>query len=381
MPITIGIIAGEASGDILGAHLISALHQQHPSLKFVGIAGPKMQALGAKTLAPMEQLSVCGIFEVLRHLWGLWRLRRRLLAYFIAHRPALFIGIDAPDFNLGLERQLKKIGIPVIHYVSPSLWAWRKGRLTAIAEAVNHVLTLFPFEPALYKAANIPATFVGHSLADTLPLYPRPKLARKQLQLPAHVPLIALLAGSRNNEIERHAMLLVDTARQIQKRLPDAIFVLPMVNVASHELFVRLTAHSQPPLPLHFVVQQTQLALTAADVVLVASGTATLEAALLKKPMVIFYRVSALTWFIVKLMCRTRWVGLPNILAGRTVVPELLQHEATPERLADEALLLLADASQRADLKRCFTSLHHNLKQNAAQRAAQVVLGYLGTSL
>lgn len=377
MPV-IGIVAGEASGDLLGSHLIKALKKYRPDIEFVGIAGPKMQAAGAVSLFPMERLAVRGYFEVLRHLFGILRIRRQLLAHFRKNPPDLFIGIDAPDFNLGLERQLKRLGIKTVHYVSPSIWAWRRGRMRKIRRAVSHVLALFPFEAPLYEKAGVPATYVGHPLADMLPLDSDREAAQRELKLPTDKLVIALLPGSRQSELDYMADLFVRTAQQIQEQIPDVVFLVPVVSQETRWKFqAAIVRHGAGSLPLQMLFGHAHLAMQAADAVIVASGTATLEAALLKRPMVITYRMSALSWQILRHMNYLPYVGLPNILAGKLVVPELLQGEATPEKLTETVLLLANDKAAIARIQEEFTALHHLLRQNTEEKAAQVILGML----
>ena len=377
MPV-IGIVAGEASGDLLGSHLIKALKKHRPDIEFVGIAGPKMQAAGAVSLFPMERLAVRGYFEVLRHLFGILRIRRQLLAHFRKNPPDLFIGIDAPDFNLGLERQLKRLGIKTVHYVSPSIWAWRRGRMRKIRRAVSHVLALFPFEAPLYEKAGVPATYVGHPLADMLPLDSDREAAQRELKLPADKLVIALLPGSRQSELDYMADLFVRTAQQIQEQIPEVVFLVPVVSQETRWKFqAAIVRHGAGSLPLQMLFGHAHLAMQAADAVIVASGTATLEAALLKRPMVITYRMSSLSWQILRHMNYLPYVGLPNILAGKLVVPELLQGEATPEKLAETVLQLANDKAAITRIQEEFTALHHLLRQNTEEKAAQVILGML----
>lgn len=377
MPV-IGIVAGEASGDLLGSHLIKALKQQRPDLEFVGICGAKMQGAGAVTLFPMERLAVRGYFEVLRHLFGLLRMRRQLAAYFIKNPPDLFIGIDAPDFNLGLERKLKRHGITTIHYVSPSIWAWRRGRMRKIKRAVSHVLALFPFEVPLYEKAQVPVTFVGHPLADMLPLEPDYAGARRELKLPDDKLVIAMLPGSRQSEVHYMADLFVKTAIQIHQQIPEAHFLVPLVTRETRWKFEEaIHQNNASELPMTLLFGHAHLAMEASDAVIVASGTATLEAALLKRPMVITYRMSPLSWQILRHMNYLPYVGLPNVLAGRMLVPELLQNEATPDNIADTLLKLVYDKPAVAEIKREFSDIHARLRQNTEEKAAQCVLSLL----
>lgn len=377
MPV-IGIVAGEASGDLLGSHLIQALKKQRPDLEFIGIAGPKMQAQGAVSLFPMERLAVRGYFEVLKHLLGILRIRRRLLAYFRKNPPDLFIGIDAPDFNLGLERRLKRGGIKTVHYVSPSIWAWRKGRMRKIKRAVSHILALFPFEVPLYEKAGVPVTYVGHPLADVLPLEPDQAAAQRELKLPKDKLVIALLPGSRQSELDYMADLFVRTACRIHQQMQNAHFLVPVVSRETLWKFqAAISRHEADALPISVLFGHAHLAMEAADAIIVASGTATLEAALLKRPMVVTYRMSPLSWQILRHMNYLPFVGLPNILAGKSVVPELLQNDATPEMLAETVLKLVGDKNAASEIRREFTAIHHTLRQNTEEKAAQAILTML----
>jgi lipid-A-disaccharide synthase len=375
--IRIGIVAGEASGDMLGSHLIQALKQKRTDLEFVGIAGPKMLAEGAQSLFPIERLSVRGYLEVIKHLFGLLRLRRRLLKHFLNNPPDIFIGIDAPDFNFWLEKKLKNKGIKTIHYVSPSIWAWRKGRINKIKHCVNHVLALFPFEPALYHQAGIPVTYVGHPLADMLPLEPNVNGAREGLRIKQSSLVVAMLPGSRQSEVQQHADLFVKTAKLMYAENANAIFLVPLITRETRQIFELAIFHEPEPLPIQILFGHAHDAMEAADVIIVASGTATLEAALLKKPMVITYRMPNLSWQLLKRMRLQPYVGLPNILAGKFIVPELLQEDSTPEKLAESALQLIGDAGKLAEVKAEFTKIHLSLRQNTAEKAAVAILDHL----
>ena len=375
---TIGIVAGEASGDLLGSHLIRALKKYRPDLEFVGIAGPKMIGEGAKSLFPMERLSVRGYVEVLRHLPGLLKIRKQLLQHFLQNPPDIFIGIDAPDFNFGLERSLKRKGIRTVHYVSPSIWAWRKGRMNNIRQAVSHMLALFPFEPALYEQAGVPVTYVGHPLADMLPLEPDLQAARENLKLKPGKLVIAMLPGSRQSEVQQLADLFVKAAKLIAQEQPEVQFLVPLITRETRRIFeLAIYQNQAEELPLQILFGHAHLAMEAADAVIVASGTATLEAALLKRPMVITYRMPALSWQLLKRMNYLPYVGLPNILAGRFLVPELLQHDATPEKLAEATLKLVGDRAMGAEIRAEFLRIHESLRQNTEEKAAQAILAYL----
>ncbi len=375
--VRIGIVAGEASGDLLGCHLIQALKLKRTDIEFVGIAGPKMMGEGAQSLFPMERLSVRGYVEVIKHLFGLLRLRKQLLKHFLNNPIDLFIGIDAPDFNFWLEKKLKNKGIKTIHYVSPSIWAWRKGRINKIKQAVTHMLALFPFEPALYQQAGVAVTYVGHPLADMLPMEPDVIAAREGLKIKSSALVIAMLPGSRQSEVQQHAQLFVKTAKLIYADYPNALFLVPLITRETRQIFELAIFHEPDNLPIQILFGHAHDAMEAADVVIVASGTATLEAALLKKPMVITYRMPKLSWQLLKRMQLQPYVGLPNILAGRFVVPELLQDDSTPEKLADAALKLVSDTNYAAEIKEEFNKIHHSLRQNTAEKAAVVILSHL----
>lgn len=374
-PLTIGVVAGEASGDLLGAHLIRALRERLPLARFTGIGGPRMQSAGLDALYPMEKLAVRGYVEVLRHYLEIAGIRRNLAKHFLAEPPALFVGVDAPDFNLGLERKLRSAGIPTAHFVSPSIWAWRGGRMRKIKHAVSRMLTVFPFEQALYEQAGIPVTYVGHPLAEMLSQVPDRAAAREQLRLPAGGKVIALLPGSRVSELEQMADLFIETAKQIAAGLPDAQFLVPLVNRPTRELFetalYRREAHE---LNLTVLFGHAHEAMAASDVVLAASGTATLEAALLGRPVVITYRMPWLSWWIMSNRRYQPYVGLPNILAGEFIVPEFLQDEATPENLSQAILNLMFDTAVRARLEARFAAMAQELRQHSAERIASALL-------
>lgn len=375
--VRIGIVAGEASGDLLGSHLIQALKSKRSDIEFVGIAGPKMIGEGAQSLFPIERLSVRGYIEVIKHLFGLLKLRRQLLKHFLTNHIDLFIGVDAPDFNFWLEKKLKNKGIKTIHYVSPSVWAWRKNRIKKIKHAVSHMLALFPFEPALYQGAGIPVTYVGHPLADILPMEPDANAARDGLRLKSSALVIAMLPGSRQTEVQQHAELFVKTAKLIYADYPNAIFLVPLITRETRQIFELAIFHEHENLPIQILFGHAHDAMEASDVVIVASGTATLEAALLKKPMVITYRMPKLSWQILKRMRLQPYVGLPNILADKFVVPELLQDDSTPEKLAEATIKLISDIGYAAEIKAEFTKIHLSLRQNTAEKAAVVILSHL----
>ena len=372
------MVAGEASGDFLGAHLIEALKSRLPGARYAGIGGPKMESAGFDSWFPMEKLAVRGYVEVLRHYPEIIGIRRRLRRRMLAERPALFVGIDAPDFNLDLEVSLKRSGIPTMHYVSPSIWAWRGARLGRIARAVDQMLVLFPFEATLYRRANIPVAFVGHPLADVIPLEDSTGAAREQLRLPPERRILALLPGSRQSELRYMASTFVRTAKLAHERLPQAHFLVPLVNRQTRSLFeAALYDEGGQDLPLTILFGHAREAIAASDAVLVASGTATLEAALYRKPMVITYRMAELTWKIMSRMRYQPYVGLPNIIAGEFIVPELLQHEATPENLAQALVNVHNDPVIQRRLPERLAAIHRSLRQDTAARAAEAVLAWL----
>ncbi len=372
--IDLGVVAGEASGDLLGAHFVRALKQTHPELRSAGIAGPRLVDAGVEAIYPSEKLAVNGYVEVLRHLPELLWIRSRITRYFRHERLRVFVGIDAPDFNFTLEAKLKRAGIPTVHFVSPSLWAWRPERIHRIKQAVSHMLVVFPFEEQIYRDAGIPVSYVGHPLADVIPLEPDSAAARATLGL-ASGPVIALLPGSRRSEVSRHARLMLEAAVLILQHHPAVQFVLPAANEAA-ALQVR-QAMQGLALPLHILEGQSHTALAACDVALVASGTATLEAALFKKPMVITYRVPALTAYLMRKKALQPWIGLPNILAREFVVPERVQEAATPENLAHDALAWLDDAPRQRAAIETFRAMHLSLRQDASARIAEAVAPYL----
>ena len=363
----VGVVAGEASGDALGVTLMKAIRTRYPDATFEGIAGPGMQDIGAKSLFPMDRLSVRGYVEVLKALPGLLWLRRTLARHFLEHPPDLFVGIDAPDFNLALEKRLKRAGIPTLHMVAPTVWAWRPGRLPAIRESVDGILSIFPFERPLFEAAGIPITDIGHPLAQQIP-ETVDRVAARQALLPGKTgPVVALLPGSRVSELEFHAPLFVQVAALLQSRFPLIHFLVPMVDARTRVLFENALAGGLQTPAVTLLDGHAWEALSASDVALVASGTATLEAALLKCPMVITYRLSALTAWMVRRRGLSQFVGLPNIILGRSVVPELIQENATPHALADAVAALLNDPERRISMVQSFQSIHHLLRANSQQ--------------
>ncbi|MDP3636673.1 MAG: lipid-A-disaccharide synthase [Azonexus sp.] len=374
--VRIAMVAGEASGDLLASHLITALKAKLPDAVFYGIGGPKMQAVGFDAWWSMENLAVMGYVDALKNYREISGIRRQLKKRLFDLRPDIFIGVDAPDFNLGLETSLKSAGIKTIHYVSPSIWAWRGGRIKKIARAVNRVLALFPMEPPLYEKERIPVTYVGHPLADIIPLVTNKLAVREKLAMPRDVPVFALLPGSRRGELEMMADTFVQTAKIIRERyLPNALFIVPLTTRETRLRFeMAIYQQEAGEVPFRLLFGHAQDALGAADVSLVASGTATLEAALIKRPMVITYKIAKFSYWIMKRMAYQAFVGLPNILAGRSVVPEILQDEATPEALAEALFKLYEDKENAEAVAEAFTDIHLQLRQNTAEKAANAVI-------
>jgi lipid-A-disaccharide synthase len=374
----VGIVAGEPSGDLLGAHLMRALLAQRPGLRFVGIGGPKMEAAGAEILFPMEKLAVRGYVEVIKHYWEILGIRRKLRDHFLTHPPALFIGVDAPDFNLGLELDLRRAGIPTVQYVAPAVWAWRRERIQTVKHAVSMLLTLFPFEARLFEKEGVSVRYVGHPLADMLEELPSVEAVREELRIATHIPVVAMLPGSRVSELENMAELFVRTAVKLNEAIPGIRVLVPFASRTTRELFETALAKVAPEeLNLTMMIGHSLEAMAAADAVLVASGTATLEAALLKRPMVITYKVSRLSYWVLRRRAYQPFLGLPNILAGEQIVPELVQDAATPESLSEALLTLLRDEDVREKLDERFEAIRRALRQNTAEKAAQAVLPLL----
>ena len=368
----IALVAGEASGDILGAGLMRALKAQHPAVEFIGVGGPLMQAEGLTSYFPMERLSVMGLVEVLGRLRELLARRKLLIKTLIEEKPDVFIGIDAPDFTLNLELKLRQAGIKTVHYVSPSVWAWRQKRVLKIREGCDLMLTLLPFEARFYEEKGVPVRFVGHTLADAIPLQADRGAARAELGLPDG-PLVALMPGSRGGEVGRLGALFFDAAERLQAQKPGVRFVLPCASPQRRAQIETLLEGRN--LPLTLLDGQSHLALAACDAVLIASGTATLEALLYKRPMVVAYRLAPLTFWILKRMVKSPYISLPNLLAQRLLVPELLQDDATPEALA-QTLLPLIDGGE--EQTRGFDDIHRTLRRDASNQAADAVLTLIG---
>jgi lipid-A-disaccharide synthase len=371
--VRIGIVAGEVSGDMLGAGLMRALKKFLPGARFEGIGGPRMQAEGCRSLYPMEKLSIIG-FESLGKYPEIREIRRRLCRRFLEEPPDVFIGVDAPDFNLGLERRLKSAGVLTVHYVSPTVWAWRGWRIRLIRRAVDHMLTLFPFEARYYRERRIPVTFVGHPLADQAKANPDRLAVRKRLRLPRDRTLVALLPGSRLNELRRHADLFVETALWLHRRHPDLHFVAPFVDAETLSVFRQsLHKYAAENLPLTLLPNHSRAAMAASDIVLLASGTATLEAALLGRLMVVTYKVSPLSYFLIRLFSRVSHYSLPNNLAGRELVPEYLQDRATPENLGRAVEYYLSHPGQARSVLQALDKMQRSLRRNADAGAAAAV--------
>lgn len=372
------MVAGEASGDLLASQLLLALRARLPAAVFFGIGGPRMIGQGFDAWYPLEKLAVRGYIEVLKHYREIAGIRRALQSRLLAEPPDVFIGVDAPDFNLALEKALKRSGIASIHYVSPSIWAWRGGRIDKIGVSVSRILALFPFEAPLYEAKGIPVTYVGHPLGDMLPLEDSRLTARSLLGIAASTPVFALLPGSRQSELHYMADTFLATAQRIHQQLPEALFLVPLATRETRTLFEQAMARCQAnDLPLRLLFGHAHQAMMAADVVLVASGTATLEAALLKRPMAIVYKMSPTTYRLMRRMAYLPYVGLPNVLAGKFVVPEFIQDDASPENLAQALLNLYADKGVCAQIRALFDDMHRQLRRNAADQAAAAIVASL----
>lgn len=372
------MVVGEHSGDTLGAGLITSLRHTHPNAKFIGIGGPKMNALGFESLFAMDELSVMGLVEVLGRIRRLLHVRKTLVDFFTANKPDVFIGIDAPDFNIGLELKLKVHDIKTVHYVSPSVWAWREKRIFKIAKATNMVLALLPFEKAFYDKHDVPCTFVGHPLADDIPMQSDKGLARDKLGLPQDKKILALMPGSRGGELSRLLEDFFESAKQLQAQDSELFFVAPMVSEQRTEQFNALKAEFAPDLTIEVVLNQTQDVMAASDCLLTASGTVTLEAALIKRPMVICYKFSPITFFLGRRFVKLKWFSLPNLLTNKPLVPELLQKDVCPENIVPLVKeRLYQDQSQLND---SFTAIHQQLKCDASKQAAKAVLDVLSST-
>ena len=375
---TFAIVVGEHSGDTLGAGLMQALKTQYPQAKFIGIGGAKMQKLGFESLFAMEELAVMGIIEVLGRLRRLLQVRKSLVEHFTQNKPDVFIGIDAPDFNIGLELRLKKHDIKTVHYVSPSVWAWREKRIFKIAKATDMVLSLLPFEKAFYDKHQVPCTFVGHPLADDIPMVSDKKQARVELNLPLENKILALMPGSRGGELSRLLEHFFQSAEQLQQEDENLLFVAPMVSEKRAAQFNTLKSQLAPHLKIQVIIDKTQAVMAASDCLLTASGTVTLEAALIKRPMVICYKFNMLTHLLAKWLVKLQWFSLPNLLANKTLVPELLQDEVCLEKIIP--LVKTRLYHDQTQLNDSFNIIHQQLKCNASKQAAKAVIDLLNTS-
>ncbi|MFV3387251.1 lipid-A-disaccharide synthase [Pseudomonas sp. NY15364] len=372
-PLRVALVAGEASGDILGSGLMQAIKARHPDAEFIGVGGARMEAEGLKSYFPMERLAVMGLVEVLGRLFELLGRRRQLARDLIAAQPDVFIGIDAPDFNLGLELKLRRAGIKTVHYVSPSVWAWRQKRVLKIREACDLMLTLFPFEAQFYDAHQVPVRFVGHPLADAIPQQADRAAAREALDLPQDGPVVALMPGSRGGEVARLGELFLDAAIRLRSLRPGVRFLLPCATPERREQLEQMLAGRD--LPLTLLNGRSHEALAACDAVLIASGTATLEALLYKRPMVVAYRVAPMTYRILKRLVKSPYISLPNLLAERLLVPELIQEAATPEALAQTVAPLIDGGQVQTE---GFDVIHRALRRDASVSAADAVLKLAG---
>ncbi|MGQ8819689.1 lipid-A-disaccharide synthase [Bibersteinia trehalosi] len=378
---TIAIVAGEVSGDILGAGLIDALKQHYPNARFIGVAGEHMLSAGCETLFDMEELSVMGLAEVLKHLPRLLKRRQQVIDTMLQLKPDVFIGIDAPDFNLTVEEKLKAAGIKTIHYVSPSVWAWRQKRVFKIKRAVDMVLAFLPFEKAFYDRFDVPCRFVGHTMADSIAIEPNRAEACANLNLDPNQRYLAILVGSRGSEVGFLAEPFLQTAQLLKARFPDLQFLVPLVNQKRREQFIEIKARFAPDLDLILLDGNARQAMIAADATLLASGTAALEAMLCKSPMVVGYRMKPLTYWLAKRLVKTDYISLPNLLANAPLVPELIQAECNPQNLAKHLGEYLSDeptAQQKtAELKQRFVELHQQIQCDADKQAAQAVVDLL----
>ncbi|KGK22597.1 lipid-A-disaccharide synthase [Vibrio navarrensis] len=374
-PLRIGIVAGELSGDTLGEGFIQAVKARYPDAEFVGIGGPKMIAQGCQSLFDMEELAVMGLVEVLGRLPRLLKVKAELVRYFTQNPPDVFVGIDAPDFNLRLELDLKNAGIKTVHYVSPSVWAWRQKRIFKIEAATNLVLAFLPFEKAFYDKFNVPCEFIGHTLADAIPLESEPAAARALLGLEQEKKWLAVLPGSRGSELKMLAPTFIETCKLLHQQYPDLGFVVALVNQKRRQQFEQAWQQYAPELEFKLVDDTARNVITAADAVMLASGTVALECMLLKRPMVVGYRVNALTAFLAKRLLKTEYVSLPNILAGEELVKEYLQDDCTPQNLFAEVSRLLEGNNQSMLNK--FTEMHHWIRKDADQQAANAVLNLI----
>jgi len=377
--VSLALVAGEVSGDLLAARLMAGLRPRLPGVAFHGIGGPRMLEQGLVSDVPMDTLTVRGLLPVLLRYRELKGIQNRLRDRLLAERPAAFIGADYPGFNLGLEEQLRAGGIPTVHFVGPQIWAWRGGRIKKIQRAVSHMLVIFPFEEELYRQAGVPVTYIGHPLAETIPMQPDVAGARRRLGLADDAKVVTVMPGSRMSEIKYLTEPYLRTVKLLAARDPSLRFVAPMAGARQKAYFTQIAAKAGlQDAPLRLVDGQSHDCIAAADAVLAASGTATLEVALFKKPMVIAYKVLQAEWLLIRNMGYLPWIGLPNILAREAVVPEFLQHAATPEALAGALWFQLNDENNRKRLQQRFTDMHHSLLRDSAQKSADAVLQVIG---
>ncbi|EGV28749.1 Lipid-A-disaccharide synthase [Thiorhodococcus drewsii AZ1] len=376
-PLTIGIVANEASGDLLGAAIVREIRRHGGEVRFVGVAGPAMLAEGCETLFDMDRFSVMGLMEVLGHLRELLGLRRSLVRHFIENPPDLFIGVDAPDFNLGLERRLREAGIKTVHLVSPTVWAWRPGRVKAIRRSVDLMLSVFPFEETFLRQHGVPATYVGHPLADEIPLDVDRAAARVALGLPTEGSVVAILPGSRVGEMQRLAEPFIETAKRCLTARPELRFVVPCVSLRLRALFAAELERIAPDLPVILVEGRSREAMAAADCLLTASGTATLEGLLFERPMVVAYRVHPISYHVVKQLglVKVPYIAMANLLAGRELAPEFIQSRCRPDLLAPAVLSFFDDPRRVEEIQVEYRRIHRALRCNAASEAAKALLG------
>jgi lipid-A-disaccharide synthase len=377
--LSVVIVAGEPSGDVLAARLLAGLKPHLPGARSHGIGGPAMAAQGFASQVPLETMTVRGLFEIIPRYRELKGIQKRLRDQLLAERPAVFIGADYPGFNLGLEGELKAAGIPTMHYIGPQIWAWRGGRIKKIIKNVSHMLVIFPFEEEIYRKAGVPVTYVGHPLAELVPLVPDAAAARRHLGLADDARVVTVMPGSRMGELKYNTAAFIGAAKLLLQRDPGLHVVAPMAGAKQKEYFLKLVREAGlQDVPVQLLDGDSHAAICAADAVLVASGTASLEVALYKKPMVIAYRMMRASWEIMRHMGYQPWIGLPNILAREFLVPELLQHHASAEALAENMWKQLTDAPHRANLIRRFTDMHHSLLRNSAEESAAAVLKVIG---
>jgi len=379
----IAILAGEASGDLIGSHLMSYLNSKIKNIEFIGVGGPEMSKNGLISYFDYREISVHGYFDALKKIFRLFSLRRKVVDYLLKEQPDIFIGIDAPDFNFGIERKLKFKNIPTFHYVAPSVWAWRQGRVFDIKENVDHLFAVFPHEPKIFQKAKVPITFVGHPLANQIPLNPNVNKGRERLHLDKGKTIIALLPGSRSSEIKYHLELMIDTAILINKeltwrKLKRAEFLIPINSKDNYNKMANtLDTYNNKIKSIKLIIGHSHDTICSANMVIAVSGTATLEAALYKKPMIIVYKTSSLSYLLLKKMLLIPYIGLPNILLNRFVVPEFIQNKATPTNVSNKAVEILTDKKLQKNLNTKFKQLHINLKKNSSELIYKKIIKYL----